>query len=53
MASDERIKQLQREVAALRKAFYCALAWMAQSANTPLSHAEVKDLIAMADQGLP
>jgi hypothetical protein len=52
MPSDqERIATLEQQVSALRVALVTALAWIMQSANSPLSQSEVEQLIRMADVG--
>lgn len=45
------IIRLRAEVAAVRRVLCTALAWMAQSANSPLRVDEVRQLIAEAESG--
>ncbi len=49
MATAE-IEQLQRELTALRAAFATALVWIGQSANTPLAHFEIQELLRIANR---
>ncbi len=46
----QRIRSLQREVKQLRKALITAIAWIAQSAGSPLSVENAEELIRMAEK---
>ena len=48
---EQEIMRLRAEVNAVRRAFCTALAWMAQSANSPLRVDEVRKLIEEAESG--
>jgi hypothetical protein len=52
LAPDARLRQLEDQVRALRHALITTVAWIAQSAGSPLTVKEAEQLIRLAEKGL-